>query len=115
MLLYLTIHDVNSRGIPLSNRGVAAGVKQLKLEGFRLDWARVGARVNHYILLQFSRVEFQGARQVKALSFLGAPFYRCRDVCIASAYHRDSVGWVRCIKALGALFEHHHTGLWKGR
>lgn len=82
------------------------------MDGLRLDRARVGPRVDHNVLLRLSRSKLQWAGQLKALGLLGAPFHCGGAVLVASADHRDGVGWVRCGEVMGTLFEHHHTGLW---
>ncbi len=113
LALYLTfISDIDKGGLPLSDRSVATWVKQLQLEGLRLDGAGMGRRVDHYVLLRLSRAKLQRAGQLKALGLFGAPFHCGRAVLVASANNWDGVGGIRCGEVLGALSEHHHTGLW---
>lgn len=106
-----SICDIDNGGLSLSNRSIATWVKQLQLEGLWLDWARVGFRVNHYVLLIFSRTKLQRTRQLEALGLLGAPIHCGRAVLVAHPNHRNVVDWVRCVEALGALFEHDDTWL----
>lgn len=97
--------------LPLPDRSVRTGVKQLQLEDFRFDRSRVRAWVDHDVLLSLPGTKLEGTGQLEALGIAGLPVDGGRPLLVACADHGDGVGWVSCGEALGALHKHHHTGL----